>query len=217
MPARMPDRRRHGADEDRIPVSVAAPPRRAVARSADRVSAALGAVRIVGRSAAQPARSASGPAASLRAGDRGLREAIAAALALRHVLSRLRGNRRLRPRAGRCRAFRRHVHEQLRAGKRARGAARAARGGLSRRRRATAREGGIARPSVVLRPNVSRLRARRRSEARSVARRRRARTVRGRGCRDRRARAVVPAVAARRVPGAWSRRSPPRGSPSAHG
>ena len=56
MPARMPDRRRHGADEDRVPASLAAQARAVAQGPADRVSAALGAVGGADAVAAEPAR-----------------------------------------------------------------------------------------------------------------------------------------------------------------
>ncbi len=60
LPPRVPDRRRHGEDEDRVPPPVAARARAAAARAADRAAAALGAVGGARAVARQPARHAAG-------------------------------------------------------------------------------------------------------------------------------------------------------------
>ena len=58
LPPRVPDRRRHGEDEDRVPVPLAAGARPAVVEEGDRPSAALGAVGGAIPVARQPARRA---------------------------------------------------------------------------------------------------------------------------------------------------------------
>ena len=136
LPPRVPDRRRHGEDEDRVPVPMAARARAAAARPADRAPAALGAAR----------RRASPGLLNLRdrvpgagAADR----AAGSALSARRTLPRWRRDTFLRAtRAAtrscgrrRRRAVRRHVHQLFRARERARGAAGAARRRLSRCRR----------------------------------------------------------------------------------
>jgi hypothetical protein len=60
LPPRMPDRRRHGADEDRVPAPLPRAPRPAPARAAGRLAAALCALRRRLRGARQPARPCAG-------------------------------------------------------------------------------------------------------------------------------------------------------------
>ena len=66
---RMPDRCRHGADEDRVPASMAARARRALARPAARLSATLGVARRARRAAAEPAQPVAGARARYGAAD----------------------------------------------------------------------------------------------------------------------------------------------------
>ena len=58
LQARMPDRRRHGADEDRVPAPLPPAPRAHATRPADRLSAALRALRRASGAAAQSAQPA---------------------------------------------------------------------------------------------------------------------------------------------------------------
>ncbi len=89
LQARMPDRRRHGEDEDRVRLALAADARAVAEGSADRAPAALGAVGSALSVARQPARHAARRSAAVRAWSRALGAADAAALAQRHVLLEL--------------------------------------------------------------------------------------------------------------------------------
>ena len=60
LQARMPDRRRHGAHEDRVPAPLPQAPRAHAARPADRLSAALCTLRRAHRAAAEPAQPGAG-------------------------------------------------------------------------------------------------------------------------------------------------------------
>ncbi len=127
LPARVPDRRRHGEDEDRVPLPLAARARAAAQGSADRFAAALGAV---GRAnaVARNLRDTLPGAARLAETLLGISSRrTLAALAPRHVPARRPSTGRRRGSGRRRRAVRRHVHQLLRAGERAR-RARGARG-----------------------------------------------------------------------------------------
>src|SRR5882672_3486075 len=198
----MSDRRRHGADEDRIPAPMEPQARRALARPADCNATALGGLCLESRAAHEPAQSRAAARRDRAAADRHRAPALVAALAFAPFFPRP-------PRecaAGRrCGAVRRHVHELFRAGERVRRAAGAACGWLPRRRR-NAATGGRFDATAVLRPHLSRLRPRRSGAARSDAGRRGARARRCTGRERCRPRAIVPAVDARRIPGARARR-----------
>ena len=139
---------------------------------------------------------------------------IAAALAPRHVPAR--APRRCRLQRRRRRAVRRHVHQILRAGKRPRGAGGAEGGGLSGRGRASRRDD--AEPVRPLCCGRTYLASGLVDEAKREARRMIAALAPHveRGACGRRDRAVVPALAARRVPGDGAgRRRPAPGRESA--
>ena len=105
LPARVPDRRRHGEDEDRGARRLRRAPRPVAARPPGRVSAALCALcRAHGR-ADERARQGPGPRPAERAPRRLLRQAPPAALAQRCVRPAL-------PAAGRGRAGAAHVRRQ---------------------------------------------------------------------------------------------------------
>ena len=116
LPPRVPDRRRHGEDEDRVPAPLPRPPRPAAAGTADRPSAAL-----------RPVAALAAPLLNLRdriprlsLGDGALARplgpphpaALAAALARGRPDRRPGGRARRRPRP---RAVRRHLQPRLRA------------------------------------------------------------------------------------------------------
>ena len=90
LPARMPDRRRHGEDEDRGAPSAAARARPSVPRSPHRGPAALGAVVGAPAVARQSARHAAGRGETERSVARLLGAALAARVAARHVSARRR-------------------------------------------------------------------------------------------------------------------------------
>ncbi len=120
LPPRMPDRRRHGEDEDRVQLPMAAGAWPAVQGAGHRFPAEVG---IVGRTdamAREPARQRARRCAPDRKIDRIIGAKIAAELALRHVLAHV--PRRWRPRNSRRDPARRHVHQLLRAGEWPRGA-----------------------------------------------------------------------------------------------
>ena len=77
LQARMPDRRRHGADEDRVPASLSRPPRLAAEGPADRLPAALRARGRAPGAARQPARPRAGPRALERDAGRACRRSAA--------------------------------------------------------------------------------------------------------------------------------------------
>ena len=172
LQARMPDRRRHGADEDRVPAPLPRPPRLGTEGPADRVPPALRADRRPRRAARQPARPRAAARAAERDADRPVGEAQPAEVAGPAVPAIGRG---ALPgaRAGglRRRAARRHLQQLLRAGERGRGAARARGGRLPRARRARGGRG----PAALLRPHVPRGRHGERGAARGAAAARRAR------------------------------------------
>ncbi len=88
LPPRVPDRRRHGENENRVQPSMAPRARPAVQGSRDRVPAAVGAV---GRShavAREPARRAARPRPRFREMDRPVGTTVAAALAARRIPAR---------------------------------------------------------------------------------------------------------------------------------
>ncbi len=95
LPPRLPDRRRHGEDEDRVPSPLAEGARAVAEGPRDRAPAALGAVGGARAVAVQRAQRGQGPRGARRADARALREAVAAGMAARHVP--FRGARR-RPR-----------------------------------------------------------------------------------------------------------------------
>ena len=162
LPARVPDRRRHGEDEDRVHAPVAARARTVAAGARDRVPAALGAVGGAPAVAREPARNASGRGALVRGMDGAVRAARAAALAARHVRAIAAGPRR-GFRIRRRDPLRRHVHAVLRAGERAGRGRRADGGRLPRGDRGGGRGRCRRRAAAVLRPDVPGRRARRRS------------------------------------------------------
>ena len=98
-------------------------------------------------------------------------------------------------------AVRRHVHQLFRAWERPRGDGGAGGSGLSCAHRPRGRRRCRAATAAVLRPDLPHGGTRRRGESRGAPGRGRARASRRARRRDRRARAVVPPVAARRVPG----------------
>ena len=135
MPARVSDRRRHGAHEDRSAGDPGRTARALAARSAGRVSAAIRALRGASVVALELARYCSRCGEAVRGDDRIQCAAKSAALALGLVSRSRRSRRRRRAqgRAGRqgsCRV-RRHVQSVFRARESRCGARRAAGGGLS--------------------------------------------------------------------------------------
>ncbi len=95
----MPDRRRYGQDEDRVPAPLPCPARAAAARAADRPHAGLCRGGRPSRAAPQPAGPTPGAGAAFRDVRRTLRKAIPAALA--QTLERARRSRASRGREGR--------------------------------------------------------------------------------------------------------------------
>ena len=139
LPARMPDRRRHGADEDRGAGGARGEARPVAARPARRLSAALCAARGEMAAARQPAQRQAAPGAMVAEACRVQHAAQPAALADRL----LPGNGALCRRAGRAagRALRRHLQPLFRAGEHRRRARRAG-GGRTRHPSAAAGEAG---------------------------------------------------------------------------
>ena len=202
LQARVPDRRRHGADEDRVPRPLQAAPRLHAEGPAGRAPARLRACGEPRAVARQPARPHSRRGGARRTAARPVGAAPPADLAPRHVLARPRpvavrqrrgdDRRRAFRRQGRA-PLRRHLQRRLRERERARRGARAAR---RRLHAAHARQGR--RPSL-LRPDLSRQRHGRPGAGQRLRRAGRcAAAVRRRRHRHRRPRAVVPADAARR-------------------
>ena len=110
LPAGMPDRGRHGADEDRGPASAAAAPRAQPQGPADCLSSALCALRQPRPRAAAPARPTAGCGRAVRAPARLQRQALAAALA-RAAVSAAREWPLGRRRRARRRPAGRHLHD----------------------------------------------------------------------------------------------------------
>ena len=139
LPARMPDRRRHGAHEDRGAGRARRKARPHAARPAGRLAAALRALRRAASVAVQSAQRQRRAAAGLRTVRRVFAPAQPAEMARRHLSGPLRlglcrgGGRRHQPRRG---AVRRHLQPLFRARKSRRRAARAGRRRLSRARAA---------------------------------------------------------------------------------
>ena len=194
LQARLPDRRRHGEDEDRVRLPLAEEARAVAEGQAGGDDAEVGAVGRALPVRRQPARRAARRGAPVGAHRRPVCKAHAAAVAQRHLPVEPRGaGRECRP-PGR-RAAGRYVQQLPRAGERARGVARAAGGGLSRRGRARECQRYGTRTAVVLRSHLSRRGARRRRETRGAAHGGGARAPCGGRCHRRRAGTVVPAGA----------------------
>src|SRR5690606_23291933 len=98
--ARMPDRRRHGAHEDRVPLPLDAQARAAAARPAGRLPAALRRAGGARALVAEPARSTAWRGAPVRATARALGATRVAEVARRPVPARRRTVRRWRRRIG---------------------------------------------------------------------------------------------------------------------
>ncbi len=201
LPPRLPDGRGHGEDENRVHVPLAARARAKLARTHDRPHAALGAEGCGNALAVQSARRHPGDESPGRKMPGRRQATLIATLAPRYLSS---GRRDLdwqaRRRCGRRRAFRGHLHQLLRAGECARRRGRAARRELPRACRARRRGRRATGPPALLRPHVPRGGNGRRSEARGAARRGRDGATCRAWRRHRRAGAVVPADASRRVP-----------------
>ena len=193
LQARMPDRRRHGAHEDRVPAPLPEAPRAHAARPADRLSAALCALRRADRAAAQPAKPACRSLARARGTALRAQRAAQTAPLVQPSLPRDASIRE----AGAevvllVDTFNRYFEPEN---------ARAAERVLTARRLSRRQPRPGERPAAVLRADLSLGRARRRGAARGAADAGRAcASSRGRNA-DRRARAVLPVDVARRIPG----------------
>ncbi len=152
--ARVPDGRRHGAHEDRVSGALSREARDAVGGSDRRGTAARGARARTAAPARERRDARARRARDRRAHDRLHHEARAAAIppaaVPRPARARNRGAERTRRAERRRRALRRHVQPLVRSRRRARGAAHAGSGRLSRRRAGRERR----RAAAVLRPNV---------------------------------------------------------------
>ena len=161
LQARMPDRRRHGADEDRVPGALQGEARLLAARPRHRATCR----------ATRPGQAALAPlanAVALRAGQIDRSASLAAASCRRGAATtstdRARRGARQRTRSG---AVRRHLQPLVRARERARRGPGARGSGLRGARGAAARRGTAA----LLRPHLSRRRhGRRGADARRAAR-----------------------------------------------